>query len=218
VSLRSRMQRLLRSPASPFTRAGRARRRFNCAEQARWDERAYDAVQLWRDTRGGWMPDGRSELLVGDLGAGSERLRQPLADTMPQPHRYLAYDLHPQLPTTERLDVRSKMPERSLDVVFCLGLLEYVPPGSDFPARLASTCGLAVVSYVAVDLAEPLSVPEREQRGWVSHHSRAELEALFEAAGFVREAFTTTERGRTGLWIWSRAGEAPPTESGPAPR
>jgi hypothetical protein len=219
VSLRSRVERLLRSPVSPLTRAGRARRRFNCADQgaASWDERARDAVRLWRQTRGTWVPEARAELVVGDLGAGGERLRPALADGMPQPHRYLAYDLHPQLPSTERLDVLSEMPDRRFDVVFCLGLLEYVPPGNSFPARLASTCRFAVVSYVATDL-EPLTAEERGERGWVSHYSREQLEALFEAEGFVRDAFTTTERGRSGVWLWSAPREPRATSSGAAPR
>jgi len=57
-------------------------------------------------------------LTVTDLGAGNERLRPLLADTLSSPHEHLPYDLYPQRPTTIRLDVSHQLPSREFDLVF----------------------------------------------------------------------------------------------------
>jgi hypothetical protein len=180
--------------------------RFHCDQQASssWQGRAETAADLWREHHDGWLPAGRSHLRIADFGAGNERLRAVLNRKLRQPHVYVAYDLHPQKASTICLDLLEGVP-RGFDVVFCLGLLEYLPTDSDFIAGLRGAGQFVIVSYNFADCIHPLTVPEREKWGWLSHRTRAELEAVFSANGFVREDFVVTDAGKQGVWLWAVA-------------
>jgi hypothetical protein len=79
--------------------------------------------------------------------------------------------------------VRRGLPDREFDVVFALGLLEYLSDLEDFLAGLRRICTFAIFSYSVFDSAGPLSEPEREARGWRTHYTRGQLEALSQRAG-----------------------------------
>lgn len=190
------------SPATILTRQGRARRRFNCGDQASWDERAETAVALWTAHESEWRPQVETPLTVADFGAGNERLRHLLAGTLEIPHEYLPYDLHPQLPTSAPLDVSRELPDRDFDLVFCLGLLEYLAALPAFLAGLHACSRFVLVSYVPCDGPTAAPHSERVRCGWVTHLSREELETQFSAAGFTSVGATTCDRGATGLWLW----------------
>jgi len=192
-----------RSPISVFTREGRARRRFNCDGQAYWGERAEAAVGLLLQHESQCRTVPQASLMVGDLGAGNERLRPILARGLTHKHEYWAYDLHPQLPTTAPLDVTQSMPARDLDVGFCLGLLEYILDLQVFLARLGRSCRFALISYVPCP--EPTGTPTRERtrRGWVTHMCSSELEQAFRDAGFTLVGTSSCDHGATCLWLLS---------------
>ncbi|MET0557132.1 MAG: methyltransferase domain-containing protein [Solirubrobacterales bacterium] len=189
------------SPTSALTRRGRARRRFNCGDQARWEDRARSAAALLKAHEAQLPSKTGKPLVIADLGAGNERLRSLLGELLDGEHRYLPFDLHPQLPTTTRLDVKQGLPDDRFDVGVCLGLLEYLPNVPDFLDRLGESCSFALISYVTCD--SPVAMP-REQRlehHWVSHFAAAELEAAFAAAGFKPLDRTDCEEGVTTLWL-----------------
>src|SRR5438067_3352851 len=127
-------------------RAGRTRllvavdpkRRYNCADQLdpSWEERAEAAAQLARRSLPALGVTG--SLRVADLGCGNERLQPVLRRTLPIDVDYQGYDLHPQSPAVEQLDVRGDLPARTFDVAFGLGLLEYLDDVDGFLLRLRS--------------------------------------------------------------------------------
>ena len=114
---------------------------------------------------------------------------------------YQGYDLQPQVPSAIRLDLRRELPEREFDVVFCLGLLEYLPDLEGFLAGVGRISPLAVVSYVIADSPDELSERERMDRGWVNHYSRAQFPALCKRAGHVVRDSLLIEEGRTVLCL-----------------
>ncbi len=175
-----------------------------CPLQDKWQERSESAVELWFENSE-WLFDSRSPS-VGDLGCGNERLRDLVASPLGRSFTYQGYDLHPQSREVIKLDLRQDLPDREFDVVFALGLLEYLPDVEDFLTGLRRICPFAILSYVFLDSAEPLSEPEREERGWRNHYTRRKLEALCERAGWVAEGFVQVERGRTGIWLWRSVG------------
>ncbi len=174
------------------------RRRYNLHLQAApsWDERARTAVDLFARHASDGSPS------VADLGCGNERLRGVLATALGPGVRYQGYDVNPQLPTAQPLDLRRELPEGRFDAVFCLGVLEYLPELDRFAAALPGICDLAVTSYVLADPPERLTRAEREQRGWVNHLTEAEFERLFRRHDFEPLEFTRANRERTGIWVW----------------
>jgi hypothetical protein len=191
----------LASPASLLTKQGRARRRFNCGDQSSWAERAEAAVALWCNyaERGQVLTE---PLVIGDLGAGSERLRPILSRVLACPHIYIPYDLHPQVATTEPLDLAREVPSRSFDLLFCLGVFEYLATTPQIAERLACRCRFLIASYVPSD--GPLAAPHSRRlgAGWITHLSRAEFRATFEAAGFTLADEGACDGGATSLWLW----------------
>jgi len=198
-------RRWLRSPTSKLTRGGRARRRYNCARQEEWGERAEAAVALLAAHEDRCMATTAGALLVADLGAGNERLRSLLAARLEAEPEYRPYDLHPQLPTTARLDAAREMPTGEFDVTICLGLLEYLPSVSDLAKRLAGTTRFALVSYVTSD--SPVAMPhqQRLEHGWTTHLKASEVEAAFTEASFRQVASAKAEGEITTLWLWENA-------------
>lgn len=177
------------------------RRRFNCQNQDRpaWDERAEKAVDLLRRFQG--RNQATDTLRVADLGCGNERLRRILDDRLQRPFDYVGYDLYPQSEQVARLDVeREKLPN-AFDVVFCLGLLEYLANPELFARRLRHACRIAIVSYALADAAEGPSLSERRKLGWRNDYTKANVAQIFETSGFVREEFELS--GATGLWLWA---------------
>jgi SAM-dependent methyltransferase len=188
-------------PAWLRTRVAR-RTRFNLHMQgdAVWQQRAHQAVELWsRSEPSIWdgPPDGT--LSVAELGCGNERLLGVLTERLHVPFTYQGYDLLPQAPATIRLDVERELPDRRFDVVFALGLLEYLSALESFAGRLARICRFAIVSYVVADGAEP---QRREALHWRSHHARSDLEALWARAGWCARDSLLMPDGETGLWLW----------------
>lgn len=178
----------------------RRRRRYNCHEQSdpRWQSRAETAVSLWLRHREGEA--GRTR--VGDFGAGSERLKAILERQLQTGFDYFPYDLHPQRQSVRRLDISRELPDEQLDVVFCLGVLEYLGDLPRLAARLRSCCPSAVVSYVPTDSRAGISRSGRKAIGWRSHLSTAELEEAFRDAGYSSIGSTTIDEGSTRVWFW----------------
>ncbi len=198
-------RRWLPSPTSKLTRAGRARRRYNCARQEEWGERAVAAVELLAAHEERCRDATAGALLVADLGAGNERLRTLLEARLEGELEYRPYDLHPQLPTTGRLDAAHEIPAGEFDVTICLGLLEYLPSVPDLAKRLAGGTRFALVSYVTSDSPVAMTHEQRLEHGWTTHLQASEVEAAFAESGFRQVASAKAEGEITTLWLWENA-------------
>jgi hypothetical protein len=147
-------------------------------------------------------------LQVADLGAGNQRLLHVLERKLTVPFDYHAYDLHPQSKDVRRVDVERGLPSGDFEVVFCLGLLEYLRDLDRFVSRLSTICNRAIVSYVITDPPDSLAPAERRERGWLNDLTQTGLEELFGRHMYTREACVITNAGRTGLWLWATAEDA----------
>lgn len=191
------------SPTSRLTRAGRARRRYNCGKQGEWDERAEAAVALLAEHRDEWQPAAPGAARIADFGAGNERLRSLLQARCGGRVDYHPYDLHPQLPSTTQLDVAREMPDLHFDVAFCLGLLEYLPSIADLTRRLQPVSRFVLASYVTSDSPVAVSYEERLRHGWTTHLTAAEVEAAFGENGFSLRGRSESDGRATRLWLWA---------------
>lgn len=201
---RAALGRWTLSPTSRLTRAGRARRRFNCARQNEWDERAERALDLLSNHRE-CAPEGGTAIAIADFGAGNERLRGLLEERLRLELDYFPYDLHPQLSTTARLDLAREVPDRQFDVVVCLGLLEYLPSVPELARSLRDLCRCALVSYVTSDGLVAMPHAQRLEHGWTTHLAAAEVESAFGDAGFRQLGKAEAESGITTIWLWQNA-------------
>jgi hypothetical protein len=192
------------------SRLVRRRRDFNCAFQdsATWDERASESEAMLRTYLSAHQ-EPAATLVIGDFGAGTERLRGVLERALQCAHEYHAFDLVPQQPTTTRIDLATETPAGPFDVVFCLGVLDYFQKPADLLSRIGSVSQLVVFSYVVVDGAERLSRRERRARGWLSDLSAGELDRELERIGLRSRAVRLTNRDRTRLWLVESAVDRP---------
>jgi hypothetical protein len=201
---RFRLRDIARRGADRISPERRERRRFNLHLQAdpSWQARAELAVEMWART-GRPLDDRESArpLAIGDLGCGSERLRGVLEDCLEDRFTYQGYDLQPQAPETVRLNLGRELPERDFDLIFSLGLLEYLPDLDWFLRGAVGISRFAVISYVVADSPDDLSERDRRRRGWVNHNSRRQLSELCECAGFAVLESLMIEEGRTGMWL-----------------
>jgi hypothetical protein len=198
-----RRRRLL-SPSSRLTAAGRARRRFNCIKQDEWDERASTAVSLLFNNHSAWEDVTGRPVAVADFGAGNERMRSLLDTTLAVEHTYHPYDLHPQLPTTTKLDVVAGLPDRDFDITICLGLLEYLPSIPAMAASLHSHSRFTLISYVDADGPAAISRKQREELRWSTHATEEELCSDFTAVGFRLIASTRSDNEATSICLWGQ--------------
>lgn len=186
-----------------MTREGRARRRYNCGKQGEWDERAETAVGLLTEHSDLWKTTPSGRLTVADFGAGNERLRGLIENRLDCDIDYRPYDLHPQLPTTKHLDVGVEIPDTDFDVVFCLGLLEYLGSVEDLARRLHGVCRHAIVTYVTSDSPVAISYEDRVRHGWTTHLQAREVEAAFGRGGFRLIGTGTSDGEATRHWLWA---------------
>jgi hypothetical protein len=196
--LRSRLAALAPAPAGVVAE----RLNYSRANEHRWASRTAAAAQLWAAHDARWRPPEGGVLQVADLGAGGRLLHGVLETRLPYPIEYRAFDLHPQHPATMRLDVRQGLPAASVDVAFCLGLLEYVEAGNPLIARLRRYARCVVTSYVGAQ-PDRITMAQRRRNGWARHQTTQELEAEFVRAGFTRVATAEADGGLTTLWLWS---------------
>jgi hypothetical protein len=193
------------SPTSQLTREGRARRRYNCEKQSEWDDRAEKAIALLMEHHDAWRPVS-GPAAIADFGAGNERLRPLLESRLEGEVEYHPYDLHPQLPTTQQLNVSQGLPARDFDVAICLGLLEYLPSIRDLTRNLQATCRFVLNSYVTSDSAGAIPYDDRLRQGWTTHMTAAEVEQAFDAAGFRLAGRSNAEGVTTTVWLWEAGG------------
>jgi hypothetical protein len=192
IALRA-VRKKLSPGASPFN--------LDDAGSQAWEERAQVAAALLAvhlDSVG-VAPD--RPLRIADFGAGTERLDPVLAATLRRPYTYAPFDLIPQSARVRKLDVSLTLPREDFDVVFCLGLLEYIEALDALFDRLALRYPMLVLSYVLYDAPIRLTRFERRCRGWLTHYERAEMEAEFARCGLAIEDFALTNDGHTAVWL-----------------
>jgi hypothetical protein len=176
---------------------------YNLADAGspRWEERAEAAVGLLVANLHAVRWDPSAGLRIADFGAGDERLRRVLASRLAQKHRYHSFDIQPQRSSVVELDLRATLPAEPFDLVFCLGLLEYIEPLETFLARLAMRCPVLILSYTVFDAPEPLGPRERRRRGWLSNYTKAGLEQELDGAGLTVLDVVMANQHRTCIWF-----------------
>lgn len=171
---------------------------YNCSSQSResWEKRAEAALDLWRQSKR-ISADGVYRIV--DLGCGNERLRKILEQGFKESFVYQGYDKFPQTSLAIRMDIEKMFPWGDFDVVFCLGLLEYIKAIPFLCECIAHVARQAVVSYAVSD-SRVYTPDEVKYKGWLSHHSSSEMESIFLPYWDVHSRIAV-DGGRTFLWL-----------------
>lgn len=175
--------------------------KFNCDSQnaKSWQIRAEKAVDLLCDATITSISEEKI-LQIGDFGCGNERLKEILAGKINCPFAYYGYDLYPQLESTYAINLEVEIPSKKFDIIFCLGLLEYLTCVDNFLANLAQICRWTIISYVVGDSGF-YSLQDVQEKGWLNHYLIRELEAKFAQNNFNKNSFLLINQGKTGLWL-----------------
>jgi SAM-dependent methyltransferase len=175
--------------------------RFNCDYQnaESWQIRADNAVEmLLANNAVASKPE--IPLKIADFGCGNEKLKPILQSRINHLIDYYGYDLQPQLESTSKINLEHEIPSLKFDVVFCLGLLEYLSNLDNLFANIAQICNFALISYVIRD-SGAYSQTEIFQNAWLHHYSCAEIEIKFLNNQLIKQDFGLTNKGKTGLWL-----------------
>jgi len=147
--------------------------------EAFWDDRAKAAVDLLG-----------SATWVCDLGCGHQSLRRFLRENV----HYLPADLVAWSPEVAVCELNAnKWPSLYLyccDIVYVLGVLEYLRKPREVLSHLAKFCPEIVISYNPSDMSDA----DREAFGWVNSFTGPSLLQLLQECGYQIVSSTVFER------------------------
>lgn len=183
-----------------------APQRFNLHKQAGsdWMRRAEICADLIAQMD---LGAGRRARLA-DLGCGDTKLAQVLG-ARGLPVEYQGFDLLPQAPAVQRLDLETEPVPAGFDIVVMLGVGEYLTQLERRLAEAADRCRWLVFSHV-LRSKPPLSPERLAHLGWVQHHSAPELVALLKAAGLTLHKRRYTPDRRTLVLACEGRADPPP--------
>lgn len=195
------MTKQIRSRAKRMLARVSGQHRFNCWDQNSqlWENRARVAVNLYSEYVDGLEKGGHIDIV--DLGCGNKRLERVLYNKGSSPYRYRGFDLHPQSPDITPIDIQTEVPNLKADVIFVLGVLEYIQDVPSLVARLQGRADAIILSYNVYGSPEWPSLSRRKSLGWVNHYSAEELESVITTTGWDLVSTGSTDQGRTLLWL-----------------
>lgn len=171
---------------------------YNLSEQkgSSWVERADIAAAAIRRA-----VDPIGPVRVADVGCGDRKLERALTRELGDRLVYKGFDILPQSPEVEQLDLAKRPVPGRHTVVALLGVGEYI---DDIPAlltRVAQSARFVCFSYTVADsgLYDEAKVAAR---GWKHHYSTVRLEAFARDLGFLRRSSAAVDGGKTIVWMW----------------
>ena len=175
--------------------------KFNCDSQnaESWHIRAESAVDMLLMLDTSFI--SQNKLKIADFGCGNERIKNILTRKLGNKFDYYGYDLYPQQESTYKMDISKNMPQLKFDVIFCLGLLEYLQNLNNVFLNLSRVSKFFVISYVISD-SKIYSQADVSQKQWLHHYSIKELESKLLNSNLVKKCYQTIGNGKTGLWLF----------------
>ncbi len=151
-------------------------------EVGEWSERARRAVELLTASR----PATDSAVHVADFGCG----RQTLRALLPATWTYTPFDYMRRSVDTVIWDLNRGCPDGTFDVIFLLGVLEYLQDPIGLLAQVVPNCHYLVFSYHG-----PTDPARRRRQGWISHLTFELIEKVLAEAGAALSGVKDLEKG-----------------------
>ncbi len=174
------------------------RKPYNLAEQTGsvWVERADAAASAIRR-----VVDADGPVTVADVGCGDRKLRATLTRELGARLVYTGFDILPQSPEVEQLDLSQRTVPGTHDVVALLGVSEYIDDVPALLARVAQSARFVCFTYTIADSGQ-YEAAKVAERGWKHHHSKSQIDEFARDIGFVDKSYVALNDGKTGLWLW----------------
>jgi hypothetical protein len=170
-----------------LTRVSATRAQNVGLEVGSWPLRMEAAWKLFREV----LPEGNQGYEVADFGCG----RQELRALLPSGWTYVPYDWTPRSADTRICDLQRELPEGTQDVIFMLGVLEYLPD----PARLL-THALTQARWTVFSCFCGWSPWRAWKQGWRGQLSKRGVQQVLRETGVQVRAYRDW-RGDGGLWV-----------------
>jgi len=175
-------------PHTEFALTDLARWSSAASYEAFWDDRAKAAAALLGSAR--WLCD---------LGCGQQSLRRFLPDNM----HYMPADLVAWDRRVALCDLNSnKWPDlylQACEIVYVLGVLEYVLSPQQVLSHLARSCPELVISYNPCDMSDV----NRQGFGWMNAFTAADFLDLLRTCGY--QILSNTVFARTQIIVKARS-------------
>lgn len=163
------------------------RQRNKGSDIGAWPARLQTAWALFRQV----LPEDKPAREVADYGCG----RQQLKTLLPAGWSYVPYDWTPRSPDTRVCDLAVAAPTGTHEIIFMLGVLEYMPD----PARLLSHA-LNQARWTVFSCFCGWSPLRAWKQGWRGRLSRRAVERVLQGANVQVRAYQDW-RGDGGLWV-----------------
>jgi hypothetical protein len=161
-----------------------------------WSQRAQCAAELLIDSKDITQ---RNIIRIADLGCGDKKLLRTIEALLEKQFTYQGYDIYPQDNDIIQMDFRDSVPSDSYEIIFILGVLEYIPDLMKLFLSLKNIAPYLIISYTISD-SNAYSPSDLKKVGWAHHFSSAQLETLFENAGFQIEKRILLDDNKIALW------------------
>lgn len=172
--------------------------KYNLHDQKsdRWTNRSREAIDLFALLyRNVDVP-----IRVADLGCGDMKIRDLLLSCGYKKLLYQGFDCLPQSDDVKKIDFNKEEISGRYDVVFCMGVLEYLDDIPRFLLSLRGKTSYVIMSYVASD-TNRYSKQDIRFRGWKNHFTSSKLEGIFFETGFFLNQKKVLDQGVTMLYL-----------------
>lgn len=171
---------------------------FNLEDQtsSKWMNRSKEAVSFF-DSLGFKK---KQKVKIADLGCGDMKIKDMLFSSGYNNISYKGFDCLPQSKTVNNINLNKDEIAGNYDVIFCLGLLEYLDDPYDFLKKLKNKATYVICSYVISDCRN-YSEKEKKEKGWKNNFSSDEIEKNLVHLEFKIERIITFDKGVTNLYL-----------------
>ncbi len=172
--------------------------KYNLRDQKseKWTNRSREAIDLFASLYG----DRSISVRVADLGCGDMKIRDILLSHGYTNLLYQGFDCLPQTSEVKKIDFNKEKISGQFDVIFCMGVLEYLDDIPRFLLSLRGKTSYVIMSYLASD-TNRYSKQDICFRGWKNHFTSRKLEGIFAGVGFSLSQKKVLDRGATMLYL-----------------
>jgi SAM-dependent methyltransferase len=176
---------------------GKERDTFNLVGQKsdKWTKRTEAAVALLS-----YLPRSGKPLVIGDFGCGDGKVLRTLNEKAGVSFDYFGYDLIPQQDKVTKMDFSKDFPDKTFDLVFSLGLVEYLEKINFYFSNLSKHCGHVILSCIISDTGH-YTKQQATNNGWVNYLSSTDLVKIITENNFEILESKILDNGVTYLAI-----------------
>ncbi len=139
-------------------------------------------------------------LKIADLGCGDQKIKNLLEEIGYRNIIYRGFDIEPQSDDVKKIDLDKEEIIGEYDVVFCMGLIEYLSNIKIFLSSVRLKTKYIILSYVVAD-KHNYTKDEIKFKGWKNHLYSKELERIFSELEITIKECVVADNGLTKIYL-----------------